>query len=257
MDKTLLWVYLLVKNVSKWTGLYILPVIVFVSLIWLLIPAPLSRDHPRELPWSLPDYRQADSHWEVGADGRIYTEVEHFFLSDISPAMIAWFYQQLPISTIQYKGITYPLYHIFHPTEHGRIRVLEAAASGVPGMATGATIHRDEWFGPYDSRGTAQIVDLSETGMFAIPMAGSLKLGEVRHIFTPVDGGTRYRVKTVIGSELPVLGPLLNWYLRNKVFHPEMLQEWQRHQIEEVASLQFFLPRIYAQRATGTHFVLD
>ncbi|MEH6634565.1 MAG: hypothetical protein V7700_03560 [Halioglobus sp.] len=247
----------MLKNVTKWAGLCMLPVAAIVLLIWMLIPAPLQRDHPRALPWELPDYRLANTHWEIGADGRIYTEVEHFFLRDISPEMIAWFYQQLPISTLQYQGVTYPLYHIFHPTEHGTIRVLEAAPSGVSGMATGAIIQRDEWFGPYDSRGAAQIVELSPAGMFAVPMAGSLKLGEVRHIFTPLDGGTQYRVKTVIGSELPVLGALVNWYLRNQVFHPKMLQQWQRHQIEEVASLQFFLPQIYAQRGAGTHFVLD
>jgi hypothetical protein len=41
------------------------------------------------------------------------------------------------------------------------------------------------------------------------------------------------------------------------VFHPEMLEQWLRHQIEEVASLQFFLPQIYAQRDSGTHFLLE
>ena len=46
--------------------------------------------------------------------------------------MVAWFYQQLPISTIAYKGVTYPLYHIFHPTEHGALRVVAAGAGWYP-----------------------------------------------------------------------------------------------------------------------------
>ena len=71
------------------------------------------------------------------------------------------------------------------------------------------------------------------------------------------DGGTRYRVDTVIGSDLPVLGPVINWYLRTQVFHPRMLAEWQRHQVEEVSSLQFFLPALYAQRGIQGEYVLN
>ena len=39
--------------------------------------------------------------------------------------MVSWFYQQLPISTVELHGVTYPLYHIFHPSEHGTLRVLD------------------------------------------------------------------------------------------------------------------------------------
>jgi len=58
----------------------------------LISPAPLKRDAPRDLPWELPDDRRAHTQWEVGDDGRIYAEVEHFFLAGISPARVAWFY---------------------------------------------------------------------------------------------------------------------------------------------------------------------
>ena len=87
-------------------------------------------------------------------------------------------------------------------------------------------------------------------------MAG-IPIGQVRHTFDFVNGGTEYRVDTIIGSDLPVLGPLLNLYLRQRVFHPEMLEQWQRHQVEEVASLQFFLPKLYSQRNTGEAFILQ
>lgn len=231
--------------------------LVLVLFLWSLSAQPLQRDAPRNLPWTLPDYRLATTHWEVGDDGRIYTEVEHFFLADISPDMVAWFYQQLPIATVQLQGVVYPLYHLFHPTEHGTITVQKAAPSGVKGMASGAVIQRDEWFGRFDSRGAAEIVELSSAGMFAIPKAGPFKIGEVQHRFEGHSGGTTYTVEVVIGSQLPLLGPLLNLYLRERVFHPAMIEQWQRHQIEEVASLQFFLPQLYAQRGSGNHFVLE
>lgn len=242
----------------KWTSLVVvLSAAMLVLGLWLLGPAPITRDAPRDLPWELPDYRLASTHWEIGEDGRIHTWVEHFLLRDISPQMVSWFYRYLPISTIEYQGVTYPLYHIFHPTEHGTIRVIEAATDGTPGMGLGSIIQREEWFGPYDSRGAARIVEYSDAGFLAIPEVAGIAIGEVRHSFHAVNGGTSYRVDTIIGSDLPVLGPLLNLYLRKKVFHPLMLEQWQRHQLEEVASLQFFLNKLYAQRATDGAFVLQ
>ncbi len=223
----------------------------------LFSPGPLERDKPRDLPWVLPDYRSAHTQWEIGRDGRIYAEVEHLFLRDITPTMVAWFYQQLPISTVSLHGTTYPLYHIFHPVGHGRIQVVEAAPSGLPGMAQGATIMREEWFGPYDSRGTARLMEFSDAGMLAVPVAAGMEIGQVRHSYRAENGGTVYKVEAVIGSKLPVIGPVLNWIIRTQVFHPAMMALWQQHQIEEVASLQFFLAEIYAQRESGNHYVLE
>lgn len=228
-----------------------------VAVLPTLLSPGLERDPPRELPWTLPDYRLANTSWYVADDGRIHTQVEHLFLPGITPAMIAWFYQYLPVSTVELNGRTMPMYHIFHPTEHGKLRVLTPAPDGTPGMARGAVIQRDEWFGPYDSRGAARIVAFSDSGMLAIPeVLGLVDIGSVDHIYSAADGGSNYRVEAVIGSDLPVVGPLINLYLRSRVFHPAMLEQWQRHQVQEVASLRFFLPRLYAQRDAGQHFVL-
>jgi hypothetical protein len=244
----------------KWllkVGVTVLLVLLcLMAAAWLVSPSPIDRDPPRDLPWTLPDYRAAKTAWSIGPDGRIYNQVEHFFLEGISPTMVAWFYQQLPISTVEYRGDIYPLYHMFHPTEHGTLRVLEPAPDGAPGMSEGALIEREEWFGPYDSRGAARIVSFSDRGMLAIPVLAGMEMGSVRHTWKGVDGGTAYRVDAVIGSDLPYVGWLLNIYLRERVFHPAMLEQWQRHQVEEVSSLQFFLPGIYAQRGSKNHYLI-
>lgn len=235
-----------------------LALVVGVTVLPAVLSPKLERDPPRDLPWTLPDYRQAETSWYVDDDGRIHTHVQHLFLPDITPAMIAWFYQYLPISTVELNGATMPMYHIFHPTEHGTLSVLTPAPDGTPGMAVGAVIQRDEWFGPYDSRGAARIVEFSDAGMLAIPeVLGLIGIGSVKHIYSAAAGGSNYRVETVIGSDLPVVGPLLNLYLRSRVFHPAMLEQWQRHQVQEVSSLRFFLPELYAQRDAGRHFLLD
>tara|TARA_R110002072_G_scaffold93495_2_gene207097 strand:- start:2268 stop:3020 length:753 start_codon:yes stop_codon:yes gene_type:complete len=244
--------------IFKWVGAGMVLCAAAIALaLVLLAPEPIARDAPRDLPWVLPDYHLAETHWEIGEDGKIYATVQHFFLPGIAPEMVSWFYRYLPISTVHYKGVTYPLYHIFHPSEHGTLRLLEPARDGSQGMGLGAMAEREEWFGIYDSRGAARIVEYSDAGFLAIPEVAGIPIGQVRHTFDFVNGGTEYRVDTIIGSDLPVLGPLLNLYLRQRVFHPEMLEQWQRHQVEEVASLQFFLPKLYSQRNTGEAFILQ
>ena len=177
------------------TVLALLAVAVLAAALIAGQQAPLYRDPPRDLPWALPDYREADTRWEVDELGRIQAEVQHFFLQGISPDMVAWFYQQLPVASVDYRGRRYPLYHIFHPTEHGRLRVIEPATDGRPGMGPGAVIEREEWFGPYDSSGAARLVEFSDAGMLAVPDAMGINIGQIRHIYRARDGGTDYRVE--------------------------------------------------------------
>lgn len=230
---------------------------ILLLVAWHLPRPGVYHDPPRDLPWPLPDHRQAEKGYEYLPDGRIRVITHHLPLPGVTPAMLAWFYQQLPISTVELDGRTYPLYHLFHPTEHGQLWVHEAAPDGTPGMARGAVIERHEWFGEFDSQGRALISEFSDQGMTAIARAAGLQIGVIEHRYTVVDGETRYVVIATIGSELPLLGTLLNRYLRERVFTPEMIPQWMRHQVEEVGVLPYFLPALYAQGAApDNHFVL-
>jgi hypothetical protein len=82
-------------------------------------------------------------------------------------------------------------------------------------------------------------------------------MGEIRHIFNSTANGSQYRVESLIGLDWPIIGPLFNYLLRNTVFTEDMLREWERHQIEEVSMLNYYLPQLYAQRAGGYHFKLE
>ncbi|RLQ22453.1 hypothetical protein DWB85_07485 [Seongchinamella sediminis] len=227
------------------------------AIAWHLPQPRVHRDPPRELPWPLPDHRQAQKNFDYLPDGRIRVITHHLPLPGVTPAMLAWFYRQLPISTVDIDGTTHPLYHLFHPTEHGQLWVVEAAPDGTPGMARGAVIERHEWFSRFDSQGRALISEFSDQGMTAIARAAGLQIGVVEHRYRVVDGQTRYVVTATIGSDLPLLGTLLNSYLRNRVFTRDMIPQWMRHQVEEVGTLPYFLPALYAQRgAPNNHFVL-
>ncbi|UAA40043.1 hypothetical protein KIH87_06750 [Paraneptunicella aestuarii] len=217
----------------------------------------LERDSPRTLPWHLPDYRNAQFHYEVLDDGRLHIEIEHLFLSGIQPNMLAWFYQQLPISTVDLNGTTYPLYHLFHPTEHGRIKLMEPATNGQTGMHVGALVAREEWFGSFNSKGAGRVIEFSANGMLIKPEIAGMHVGQIHHEFIAEAGGTRYKVHSIIGSDWPVVGSLINFYIRSKLFPPAMLEQWLRHQVEEVSSLQFFLPVLYQSQAVDNHYKIQ
>ena len=247
----------MIKQLIVSFGSVVLTIVGLAVIAWHLPQPKVYHDPPRNLPWQVPDHRQAQKNFETLPDGRIQVVTQHLALPGVTPAMLAWFYQQLPISTVDLDGTTYPLYHLFHATEHGQLWVVEPAPNGKPGMAEGAVIERHEWFGEFDSQGKALISEFSDKGMTALAFAAGLQIGVVEHRYSIVDGNTRYVVRATIGSELPVIGALLNKYLRDRVFTEAMIPQWVRHQVEEVGVLPYFLPALYDQRgAADHHFVL-
>lgn len=227
----------------------ILTIILLLCFLWFKPLPSFHHDSPRSLPWSLPDYKTAKTSIEILADGRIKITIAHLPLINIEPKMVACFYKVLPISTIDIKGETYPLYHIFHPTEHGVITVQEAATDGSLGMGVGALVARQEWFGQFNSKGAGRIIKFSDQEMVITPEKFGLHFGKITHNFNQTNVGTQYNVESIIGSELPIIGSLINYYIRHKMFTSPMLEQWVRHQVEEVSSLQFFLNDLYHSQA--------
>ena len=238
--------------------IFVVTLLTIIFVVAWLRPLPeLPRHQPRDLPWTLPDFSRAKTQIEVLNDGRIHIQIEHLPLHNIEPKFISYFYKVLPISTVMINGQIIPMYHIFHPTEHGDIYVVEAAASGEKGMATGALIGRKEWFGTYNSEATGRILEMNSTLMIARPEMFGLHLGLITHTFEKTEWGTRYTLESFIGSELPIIGPLINSYIRNKMFPPTMITEWIRHQVQEVSSLQFFVRELYEQTPEDNQFILN
>lgn len=232
--------------------------IILLIIGFLLKPMPnFEHSSPRELPWALPDINQAYTNYQYLDNGQILIEITHVPLINITPKMLAWFYQNLPISTVQIDQTTLPWYHIFHPTEHGVISVVEHATSNLPGMGVGALIQRKEWFGDFNSQGAGRIINFSEQGMTIKPELAGLHFGQIEHSFIQTNKGSQYTVKSLIGSDLPVLGPIINLVIRYKMFPEPMIKQWLRHQVEEVGSLNSFLPQLYGAKHNEHHYRLQ
>jgi len=217
-------------------------------LVAFALPANPRHDPPRHLPWRLRDVRDASASHEILPDGRIHLRIEHRPLPGVTPAMLAWWYRVLPISEVEFDGAVRPMYHLFHPFEHGRIWVERPADDGEPGVGAGGIVARYEWFGPYDSEGGADVVELSPRRFVTRPRVAGIGIGEFRHEWSESPSGATYVVDNLIGVEWPLVGPWVNALLRRYVFSEGMLREWQRHQVEEVGLLPHFLPQLYAER---------
>jgi len=248
---------LLMRSKKHTLVIVMLALLAGVAIWWLKPGKGLLHDAPRHLPWAVPDYRPATSTHRVLPDGRILIEITHLPLIGIRPEMLAWWYQKLPVSAVEVSGVQYPFYHLFHPTEHGRIRVVEQASDGAPGMGVGALVEREEWFGPFDSKGAGRIVQFSAAGMTVVPEVAGLRFGEIRHVFETTAEGTQYRVVSIIGVEWPLIGGLVNALIRRTMYSEPMLKEWTRHQIEEVGMLQHFLPALYRSKPQGDLYRLQ
>lgn len=224
--------------------LVLLPVIGIAILF--SIPRPTFEiEAPRPHFWDYPKLSEAIYKTEIMDDGKILIEIQHPILKGVTPEMLAWWYRNLASGKAKMQGTEYDYYHLFHLTEHGQTKVIEPATDGSKGMGVGAIVYRQERFGTYLSKGKARVESFSNAGFVVTPVMGPLTFGRLEHSFVAQDGGTLYKVRTVLGSDLPILGPLLTYYIRTKQFPPEVVQEWIRHQVEEVGSLPHFLPNLF------------
>jgi quinoprotein glucose dehydrogenase len=217
-------------------------------LIAFALPANPKHDAPRHLPWPLREVGEAETSREILPDGRIHLTIRHPALPRVTPAMLAWWYRILPLGTVEFDGAQRPLYHLFHPSEHGRIWVDAPASDGQPGVGEGGIVARYEWFGPYDSEGAGRVIELSPRRFVVRPLVAGVEFGEIRHEWAVSPQGAVYTVDSTIGVTWPLIGPAINALLRRHVYSDAMIREWQRHQVEEVGLLPHFLPALYAQR---------
>lgn len=221
---------------------------IFLLIILFSIPRPHFEIEPaRPKFWEYPKLSEAKYKTEVLPDGKILIEIEHPLLKAITPEMISWWYRNLASGKFTIEAKEYDFYHLFHLSEHGQTKVVGPATDGSSGMGIGAVIYRQERFGPYLSKGKGRVESFNNNGFVIVPIMGPLNFGRIEHSFEAKDGGTLYRVKTILGSDFPVIAPILNYYIRVKQFPPEVIQEWIRHQVEEVGSLVFILPKVYPQ----------
>lgn len=239
-------------------GFKIFTYIIVLFVIGFLVKpmADFPHQKPIKLPWLLTDTSLAQTNYKYLENGQILITITHVPLISITPQMLTWFYRNLPISTVQIGQETLSWYQIFHQSEHKSINISQPATDGSSGLGVGALIEKKQWFGSYNNLTTERVVELSEQGITFEPELAGLSFAKIEHLFTKTTTGTQYQVTSLIGSDLPIIGPVINLIIRYKLFPDPMIKQWIRHQVEEVSNLNIFLPKLYHAEKKGAHYLL-
>ena len=234
---------------------------------FLIKPMPeFVRSKPKQLPWgsqgtaSIAAKTNIQTNYQYLDNGQLLIEISHAPLIDITPKMLHWFYQHLPVSSVQLGSQTIPWYQILHTYEHNLMTVLEPKNINTKALTnkniTAELLHKEEWFGPYNSQGDERVISMSEQGIIVNLELAGLTFGEIHHNFAQIPEGTQYKVNAIIGSDLPIISPIINLIIRYKLFPEPMIKHWIKHQVEEVNNLNAFLPQLYIAPKQGEHYQL-
>jgi hypothetical protein len=203
---------------------------------------------PLEIDWEIKPLSSAKTNMHDLPDGRIELTIEHDTIRGVTPAMLTWWFRTFPVGTVEHKGERVSMYRLWHPRDHIRVDVLTPAPDGATGVSKGARIAICERIADHPRRVVADVEQMDETGLTLGLRRGPLRVGELRHRFNATDEGTIYRSRLVAGPTAPVVGRLASAFVKRFVLTPEMGRAWLKHNVEEVGNLEFFLPKLYAER---------
>jgi hypothetical protein len=206
-----------------------------------------SPPEPVALPWGLKPFGSAECGAERLHDGRLSYWIRHAVIRGVTPRMLAWWFAHLE-GDVVIGGQRINRYRAWHPYDHVHASYLKRLPDGTVGP--GANIRLRESLGAnarYEVDVATEIEQLDEEGFIHNPRVhGIAGLVRMEYRFAPVDGGTRYENRLLVGGSQGwrrLLTPLVE----RVAFDRARGMAWLRHNIEEVGALENFLPALYRQ----------
>jgi hypothetical protein len=201
---------------------------------------------PRPVLWPLRSLATANVEDAVLSDGRRQITIDHAPLRGVSPAMLDWWYHNVE-GDMEYAGARWPRYCVWHPLDHISYRVTGRRNGRV---VPGTRLHIREAFqrvpeNLLDLR--AEVESIDARAAIIRRRVGPIVVLRLINRFDGVPEGTRYRTQMIIGAT-GLAGRLINRLLRGRILHGARGRAWMRHHVEEVGTLEHFLPTLYAQQ---------
>jgi hypothetical protein len=172
--------------------------------------------------------------------------IEHDTIRGVTPAMLLWWFEHLG-ETMDYGGVTYPRYLLWHPRDH--IHWELAARSPQGGTGQGAYFRIVEAFGANPAHyidSTEYVEKLDEEGISLVRRILGVEVFRLEHRFGHADGGASYRSRLVAGAASGPLRTAFNHYVRPRMLSDEAATAWLTHNVEEVGMFEHILPSLYA-----------
>jgi hypothetical protein len=208
------------------------------------VPPPLS------VPWDLKPISSATAGSQTLPDGRKRYWVRHSVLKGVTPPMLVWWFAHLE-GDVEIEGRLLPRYRVWHPLDHVSARYVRRAPDGSVGagaqMALFEVLARNPRF---TINVVSTIEKLDEEGFVHNVVRRGVTLARMEHTFREVPGGMiDENSLTIPGSHrLAFLSSVLvPWK-----FPEPKGRAWLKHCIEEMGTLENFLPELYVRETKST-----
>lgn len=167
--------------------------------------------------------------------GQWSIHVEHV-VAGVTPTMLCWFLSNRDNAR----------YRRWHPA-HESFETLSRPAHGV----VGSVYRVREAIGPHPAVTLRLRVEQADEHAFVERSLGVTKPARFGHRFQAVADGTMIESFYLIGSDLPVLGPIANAVMRRFVFPRERCEDIVAHCVDEFSRMTDFLPTMYTHCRTA------
>jgi len=204
------------------------------------VPPPLS------VPWDLKPVSSATAGSGTLPDGRRRYWVKHSVLKGVTPPMLVWWFGHLE-GDVEIGGRQVNRYRVWHPRDHVSARYVRRAPDGSIGpgaqMALCEVLARNPRF-TIDVVSTIEKLD--DEGFVHNVVIRGMTLARMEHTFREVAGGMIDENCLIIPGthRLAFLGRVVvPW-----TFPEAKGQAWLKHSVEEMGTLENFLPELYTRR---------
>jgi hypothetical protein len=205
---------------------------------------------PLQVSWPFKPVSSARAGVEILNDGRKRYWIKHDVLRNVTPRMLAWWFGHME-GDVEIQGRRFSRYRVWHPRDHAYARYVRCAPDG--SIGPGAQIALCEYLGrnpKYKIEAISTIEKLDDTGFIHNVIKGGLVLARMEHEFTKSVDGTRDENCLIVPGS-PGLGRIARLVLP-WLFPDGKGQAWLKHNIEEIGTLENFLPQLY-KREAGTN----
>jgi hypothetical protein len=184
------------------------------------------------------------------ADGRMRFWVKHEVLNGVTPAMLVWWFRHLE-GSVQIDGRALNRYRVWHPFDHVSARYVRCARDGSIGpgaeMALCEVLAREPRF---TINVVSTIEKLDEEGFIHKVVVHGFELARMEHTFRETAAGV-IDENCLIAPGSRRLAFLTDFLVARQFPEPKALA-WLRHSVEEIGSLENFLPELYAREREAT-----
>lgn len=201
---------------------------------------------PLWVPWQLRPHSSAQSGIETLADGRKKYWIKHEVLKGITPRMLAWWFGHFAEGEVEVEGQSFDRYRVWHPFDHVYARYVRRAPDGSGGP--GAQIALCEYLARnprYKIDVVSTVEKLDDTGFVHKVMRGRIQLVRMEHVFTETSAGTVDENCLIVPAN--ALLARLARFLLPRLMPSDKGEAWLKHSVEEMGSLEHFLPMLYAR----------